>query len=184
MIIGKGAFIFGFAAILAAIAAPPKLRASTKKIAATLHSGTKIAALVTQHGQPYHLYHELFRIPTLSNVILETCDGNPTPPIGRNACYLVDSTQETANLGVFGDLEEWLQDHAQQWFLLFKNDEGTLDIQSNLEYLTGQSVTGLSNLTLVEFKAVIGAAERSLRDEPIGNTDIWPIFDNMDKNSE
>lgn len=182
MIIGKRTCIVGVSAVLVAIAAPPNLRTSTKKIAVQLRSGSKIAALLAQHGLPYHVYHTGFRLVSLSNVNPDTCVENPT---GRNACYLVESDQKDANLDAFdAGYESWQKTHLEEWALLLENDDGIVDFQSVLRDVGHDASSLLSSLTQDELNAAYGAADRSLKEEPLHHSEIRPGFDMTDTNND
>eukprot|EP00585_Thalassiosira_rotula_P012231 CAMPEP_0196130632 /NCGR_PEP_ID=MMETSP0910-20130528/935_1 /TAXON_ID=49265 /ORGANISM="Thalassiosira rotula, Strain GSO102" /LENGTH=240 /DNA_ID=CAMNT_0041389975 /DNA_START=63 /DNA_END=785 /DNA_ORIENTATION=- len=170
MISGKIAIIFGLSAVLAAIGSSPKLRASTK-----------IASLFATHGIPFHVYKALYRFVALSNVDPTTCNDNP---IGRNACYL-NGSERDANLEEFNGLEEWQKSHVHEWFVLLKNSDDKIDFQMMIEHLIGQDVSDvLSSLTENEFKAAIGAAERSLNDEDLVDDELSPSFEWMDEDKD
>ena len=167
MISGKGMLVFGLTVILAAIAAPPKLRA-----------GTKIALLITKHGEPYHVYKALFRLPALAKVDPATCGTHPT---GRKACYL---TERDDNLDAFYRLEYWHQANVHEWFV-YLQDNGRIDAQELVQKVTGQHLPDtMASMTEDDFKAAIGAGERSLDDEEIQDGELYPIFDWIDKDGK
>lgn len=156
MISVKSTSIVGLFVVLAAIAAPPKLRA-----------GTKIGLLIAQHGQPYHVYNAVMRLPALTKT---------------NTNLL---TERDANLAAFGSLEDWHQAHVHEWFALLKDSEGTMNLQQLLQVVMGQTLLGeFSSLGEEDFKAAIGAAERSLDDDGINDDDLTPIFNWLDKNGD
>jgi len=166
----RGAIAVGLFVALAAFAATPRLRA-----------GTRIAYLTQRHGQPYHIYKALFRLSALSNVDPTTCFGHPT---GRNACYLTADERDT-NLDEFGGLPEWQQDHVHEWCVILesKANPGTIDVQHMLHTIFGTNLPHrFSTMTEDDFKAAIGAAERSLNEEEFGDEDARPTFDWIDKN--
>mmetsp|Transcript_5031 Transcript_5031/g.11091 ORF Transcript_5031/g.11091 Transcript_5031/m.11091 type:complete len:247 (-) Transcript_5031:238-978(-) len=173
----RSAIIVGLCAILAAIAAPPGLRA-----------GSKMAYLMVKHGLPYHLHKNLYRIPFLSNVDPETCGGNPT---GRYACYLVLDERD-ANLAEYQTIPEWQREHVHEWFVLLQNvtntnGEEVVDFQHLLHTVLGEIVPdSYSAMTEDDFNAVMGAAERSLKDADgdFGDEDARPIFEWTDKNGD
>jgi len=168
----RGAIAVGLFVALAAIAAPPRLRA-----------GTKIAYLMARHGQPYHIYKALLRLSALSNVDTETCSEHPT---GRNACYL-NTNERDANLDEFEGLLQWQQDHVREWVVLLQNTTNavTIDVQHMIHTVFGGELPDdFSTMTEDDFKAAIGAAERSLNEEEFGNDDSRPAFDWMDQNGK
>ena len=168
----RGAIAVGLFVALAAIAAPPRLRA-----------GTKIAYLMARHGQPYHIYKALLRLSALSNVDPTTCSERPE---GRNACYL-NTNERDANLDEFEGLLQWQQDHVHEWVVLLQNttNAGTIDVQNMLHTVFGSVLPNyFSTMTEDDFKAAIGAAERSLKDEEFGDNELMPAFDWMDQNGK
>eukprot|EP00585_Thalassiosira_rotula_P011967 CAMPEP_0196161272 /NCGR_PEP_ID=MMETSP0910-20130528/47249_1 /TAXON_ID=49265 /ORGANISM="Thalassiosira rotula, Strain GSO102" /LENGTH=205 /DNA_ID=CAMNT_0041426213 /DNA_START=70 /DNA_END=684 /DNA_ORIENTATION=+ len=128
------------------------------------------------------------RLPALSNVVNSACNVNPAPT-GRHACYLVDPEERTANLAEFDEiLVGWEQSHVRAWFGFLENSsEHTIDLQQMLFNILGQNIPDIfSSMTADDFKAAIGAAERSLEDEngELGDDELRPIFDWVDQNGD
>lgn len=174
----RGAIIVGFFATLAAIAAPPKLRA-----------GTKIAYLTARHGVPYLVLKALLRFSALSSVDPETCGEDPRPT-GLNACYLVDATERNASLAEFQSLENWHKVNVHEWFAFMQNvqvgqGEGTMDAQRMLHTTFGLDLPDyLSSMTEEDYSAAIGGAVRSLNEDEFDGDELRPVFDWIDTNGD
>ena len=159
--INPGKAIFGIsaaAAIIAVIAAPPKLRAATK-----------MGYLLMRTGIPYIAIHSLVRLSTLS------CNHT-------HSNYLSDPAEVDANLAAFASMDPSQQDNIVAWYELLEAG-GNINIPEMVSLTMGLTVDNLSDTTLEDFKSDMGASYRSLL---LSNgldreTEVRPVFNYMDK---
>ncbi len=167
----KSTVIVSIAAILlAATAAPPKLRGSIR-----------MGILLAQNGLPYHAINTLVRLSALSKVDPSACSESPT---GKGACYLVDTSEENraANEAAWQTMDENNEGQALIWFSLLQNADGMTDVSQMAAKGLGVSINGLDNIGEEEYKLAMGAAHRSLLDEGLEQEECSVVTDFLDTN--
>ena len=126
----------------------------------------------------------LYLTNRLADVNPLTCDNSPKP-VGRNACYLVDSNERDANLAAVEKLAQFEKDHITQHFQLLKNSEGKFPLSKLSRAVLGKEVpANLAQLTEEEFKSLVGGVVRSAEEDPLDSDDIRPVFDALDEDGK